>query len=125
MNDSDAKALTAKLAAAYPRDWVGQATYEVYAEMIGELKNPVQALEAVNGLIREGNRLPPVAQVRDAYRRLADKYAAPALPEPELTEAQRQENVRMARELLDHVTRGVPDVDGEMPVVRDTSGREG
>lgn len=99
MNLGDAKVLTAKMAAAWPRDWLGAASYEVYATFIAELPDADVASDAVDVLIREARRLPSVAEVREVYRRAATWHEQPALEEPPLSEEERQDNLRRLSEM--------------------------
>lgn len=113
MKAAEAQALSAKLAAAFPRDWafVGEATNAVYVEHIATLPRYQAALDAVNALIASEPRLPPISLVREEYRRHHSAYDPPALEEPVLSEEERKANLERLRDYSARI--GKSDADGD------------
>jgi hypothetical protein len=105
LNRSAAEVAVAKLMAAYPREWFDEATVAVYVDAVEKLRSPEAIADAVNALIRSEPKLPSIALLCEEYRRNADRYAPKALPEPELTDEDRAENVRRIRELATSIGR--------------------
>ncbi len=91
MRTADAEFIVAKLFAAFPGA-TQEMTAAVYVEAVTRLHDPDIALRAVNDLIDNEVRLPPVGLVREHYDR--NRVPQPALPEPDLTPEQIAENVR-------------------------------
>lgn len=103
MDRSQAEILLARLVAAYPRERLEEANIELYAERLERLRDFETAYRAVDLLIDGSPRFPTVAEIRTAYKR--ERRDQPALPLPPMTEAERQENLRMAREMARRVGR--------------------
>lgn len=101
MTEPQAKALVAKLLAAYPHPRIEPLTAKVYIEAVQKLKSYEAMLEAVDRLIASERMLPRVADIYEMYHSLRDKYAPPALPMPDLTEEEIAENLKRVRELME------------------------
>jgi adenine-specific DNA methylase len=100
MNGSEALAQIARLQAAYPKPQP-DSTLAFYAEELTKLDSPAVLAAAVQKVIETERLWPSIATLRAAYfqeRKLA-QHQRPALPEPELTREQRDENLRRLREL--------------------------
>lgn len=105
MTEAQATILAATLAAAFPRDWafVGEATNAVYVEKIAKLDRFEAARDAIDELIESELRLPPIALIRETYKQAWGRYSPPALPEPEITEEEREKNLRRMVHLTSHL----------------------
>lgn len=104
MKESEALRLITRLAAAFPRDRIPEASLKLYAEMFLGRRQEVLAA-AVEQLAKTERHFPPIATIREEY----DRHWTPEhaeLPEPELTEEEKQENLVRVRELLDSVLAG-------------------
>lgn len=106
MTQAEARALTAKLFAAYPNKTT-DLTAAVYVEKLEPLNYPV-AVRAVDELICSEKWMPTVASVLEVYWRIEEaarerRAVARGLAEPPLTEEQKQENARQARALLERL----------------------
>lgn len=64
MKDSEARALVATLAAAFPRQDVPQVTFDVYAQDLADL-DAVEASRAVASLRRSARWFPTIAEIRE------------------------------------------------------------
>lgn len=109
MTEAEATALCSKLLAAWPHTrGVNELTIDVYVEHLAPLRFDC-ASESVNDLICEERYFPSVSVVLDTYRRNAQRsdFQAPALPEPDVSEEQKAENIRQAREMVARLTRGM------------------
>jgi hypothetical protein len=71
VTDSDAAALVARLAAAFPTPTIPEATLALYGEELAKLRDEEAAGEAVQGLILSASAWPPLAEILAAYRRAA------------------------------------------------------
>ncbi len=105
MTDAEAKALYAKLVLAFPAARREEGTEKVYVEALVPWTNSDRGLMAVTDVIhahRDARTLPTIAVLNDAYSDLRDKFQVPVpqLEEPELTEKEREENVRRIEELM-------------------------
>jgi hypothetical protein len=105
---AEAKLLVAALTAAFPHPRVPQATVELYREQLARLPDVDAARSALEVLIANEERLPPIALVlreyRPAARRNAERRArGRELPEPPPD----PESARKARELLDRLERSI------------------
>jgi hypothetical protein len=111
MTAAQAQAAAARLFAAWPSQWARtvdkEATNAVYCAAFQELRTVPQLDEAIATLIRTEEYLPSIARVLDEYRRLRDRHAPPALPEPELTPQERAANIERMRRLAKAVEEGV------------------
>lgn len=67
MNESEAQTMVAMLAAAWPNQWVGPATAEIYTRQMLRLGSPEAAYEAVELLINGERKLPSFALIRENY----------------------------------------------------------
>lgn len=108
MTEPQAKALVAKLLAAFPHPRVEPLTAKVYIEQIARLGRYEAGLDAVNTLIRDARMLPRVSEIVDEYMRVRDRYAPPALPEPAMSVEQMEENKRQARLMVARLAKQVP-----------------
>lgn len=66
MTDGEARALVAALAAAWPRQPIGQPTLDIYATHLQDLDFG-QATQVVSGIIRSSRFFPAIAEIREAY----------------------------------------------------------
>lgn len=107
MRESEALAIVERLRAAFPQYRIGMETMQLYAEKMLPLRADVMG-EVVDDMIRLYDRWPVLSVILDAYKRAVPPQ--PALPEPELTEEQRQENAAKARELLARLMEGTKEV---------------
>lgn len=105
MTKGEAQGLVAMLSAMYPRDWLGEMTFEMYAEFFTELDSYEAAHEAVRSAIKTADRLPSFARIRETYF-VKLHYMKPAeIEQAPLTEQEREEGLRMARALADRLDR--------------------
>jgi hypothetical protein len=100
MTSAEAKALTAKLLAAFPTPKVESLTAQVYLERIETFPSYERALDAVNELIGSETFRPPVALVVDAYNRHNERHQERILQLDEVppTPEERAYFAKMARE---------------------------
>lgn len=97
MSTAEAEYLVAKLFAAFPFAQQ-EMTAAVYVEAMQRLHDPDRALRAVDDLIDNELRLPPVGLIRETYERW--KPAPLELEMPDLTPEQIAENLRRRNVLL-------------------------
>lgn len=109
MKHSDAVDAVARLRAAFPAARFDEANVLAYAEELAALASPAALADAVRALIRTEDRLPSIAKIREEYRRYVDRYAPPALGEPDLTPAEVALNAKRARELAARIGRTIED----------------
>lgn len=107
MTESDCATLVGKLFAAFPQAKGTDATLVVYIEALKPLPRVGALRDAIDSLIRTERFIPSIAALREEYRRFADRHAPPGLPEPEISDEQRRENLRKIRELAEQVGREV------------------
>ena len=100
MTSPQAKALVAKLIAAFPAPKPDPLTYEVYRERLESLPSYERGLEAVNDVIGTETFRPPVALVIDAYWRLNERHqeSIMQIEPPQPTPEERAANLAMAKE---------------------------
>lgn len=81
-----------------------QTRIEFYAEFFAQLKDEMILYDAITGVIAtHTSGFPPtIGQVNEAYASERRRASQPALPEPELTDEQRKENIRKAHILVEH-----------------------
>jgi hypothetical protein len=89
---------------------------DAYVDYLVELKDMEIALRAVRGvnMTHTGGWPPTIGQVTEAYTIEARRAreAVPQLREPEMTEEERRENLRMAQDLVERFTvKSVPDAE--------------
>jgi hypothetical protein len=111
MRSDIAEAIVARLLAAFPSRYE-QATFLTYSDFVTELDDERRAAEAVDHLIRNSERLPSIAAIRDGYHRLREKYAPPELGPPDLTPEERERNIREARAIVERLSRSQGRVPG-------------
>lgn len=74
-----------KLAAAFPRDNVTEATLAVYVDELAGLDDQPTLYRILEGFVRGGRHFPPVsdilAEYRQAHSRERQMWSVPALPE--------------------------------------------
>lgn len=107
MKESDCAVLVAKLFAAFPAMKANRETIAVYVDALAGLPSSAALNDAVNELIRTERFTPSVAAVREEYQRYVDRHSPRGLPEPELTEDQRRENLAKLREIAAGIGREV------------------
>jgi hypothetical protein len=107
MRPEEAQTLVAALVGAYPRERIDAANVEMYRMMIERLGSEGAARDAIFALIETEPRFPSIAQIREEYRRYVDRYAAPALPEPDISEVERALNLKRIRALQERITREI------------------
>lgn len=100
MTHSEASALSAKLFAAFPQSGRGELTKEVYVEQMEKLQDAQIAAKIVDRLIENEVFFPVIAVVRAAYMAEVKRAQLPALNPPPLTDAERAEGLKIAREFL-------------------------
>jgi hypothetical protein len=70
MSKDEATALVSLMNAAWSREPIEPATFEVYVAALSQLNDPVTAKRAVEELVQAEDRLPSIAKVRETYLRL-------------------------------------------------------
>jgi hypothetical protein len=106
MEPSEAQALVELLKAAFPYPRIPDLTVALYREQLARLPDADAARTAVESLIANEERLPPVAVILREYRPAAQRNAderarARGLPEPPPD----PENAQRASEMVDRLTR--------------------
>jgi hypothetical protein len=112
MNPAEAEALVELLTAAFPIPRVPDLTVALYREQLARLPDVDAARAAVEALIANEERFPPIALVLREYhpaarRNIEERSRGRELEEPELDEDARRENARRARELHERLERVV------------------
>ena len=108
MTEAAATALAGILIASYPRERLDPANVAAYKAFLGELRSEEGAREAVMALIRTEDRLPSIARIRRAYATWQATHPVEnALPEPEISEEDRRENLNWIRNLTARIGRPV------------------
>lgn len=101
MSPQESARLVGVISAAYPHRPVGPETVKVYATLMQDLEYPT-ASRAVAECVKASKFPPSVAEIREAYAHIAaDEKRARALPMPylpEISETERQENLKLVRE---------------------------
>lgn len=101
MTEAQATALVARLVAGFPSAHIPAETVQVYVEELLPL-NAEAGLEAVKIATRGARWFPTIAEVLEAYWQAVESRVVrtPALPEAPLSEEDRAEGLRVAREFL-------------------------
>lgn len=101
MTEPQAKALVARMMAAFPAAKIPRETVQVYVEELLPL-NADAGLEAVKVAIRGAKWFPTIADVLEGYWTAVEtrKVRTLALPEAPLSDSERAEGLRVAREFL-------------------------
>lgn len=106
MTKAEAIDLLGVLAAAYPRQELSNATTALYVDRL-QRERYEPARDAIESLVDSSRWFPAISEIRDEIARYRDRYAPKALEEPELTEEERQENLRRIRDLASRIGRSV------------------
>lgn len=101
MTPNESEAAVTLLFAAYPDRHRSHDTKEVYARHLQRLASYERTATVIDGLVSHSSWLPPISVIEEAYRAHIRSHPQPALPEPELTEAERREGLRRIRALTE------------------------
>lgn len=111
MTMAEAQLLTAKIAAAFPREWAyaGKATNAVYVERLARLPIFAACQVAIDSLIDTETRLPTIGKIREEYARVADRHRPRQLEEPPLSPQQRRGNLAKLRAMMESIGKPIPE----------------
>ena len=101
MTEAEAGAIVRHLVLAYPWVEIGTETADVYVRYVMGLPDPEAAHDAVVVLVENERYFPSVAQIRTEYKAALKrrKLDVPALPDAEVTEAERAANIARVRDM--------------------------
>lgn len=111
MTMAEAQLLTAKIAAAFPREWAyaGKATNAVYVERLARLPLFAACQEAIDSLIDTETKLPTISKIREEYARFADRHQPRQLEEPPPSPQARRENLARLRAMMSAIGKPLPE----------------
>jgi hypothetical protein len=105
VTNQEATALVLRVFDAWPNPDPSAATVGVWVERFEQYRYPGAMKEAIDALIDSSHYRPSLSDVRDSYARHVEPYKPKGLPEPELTEEERETTRRRVREFTNRLSR--------------------